>query len=89
MKEEEAMKEKETMKGEEILKEVTSEKDQDQSRLSFGRRDFLKTAGVATPLVLLGDLWRPRQSWAGSEEIQYGGTFKGSVAGSPLTFDPN
>ena len=89
MKEEKAMKEKETMKGEEILKEVTSEKDQDQSRLSFGRRDFLKTAGVATPLVLLGDLWRPRQSWAGSEEIQYGGTFKGSVAGSPLTFDPN
>ena len=41
MKEEKAMKEKETMKGEEILKEVTSEKDQDQSRLSFGRRDFL------------------------------------------------
>ncbi len=71
------------------MKETTSEKDQDQSLLSLGRRDFLKTAGAVTPLVLLGDLWQPRQAWAQAQEIQYGGTLKASVAGSPLTFDPN
>jgi len=56
---------------------------------SFGRRDFLKSAGAAAPLALLGDLWRPWQAWAQGEEIQYGGTFTCAVANSPLTFDPN